>query len=233
MKNKIIYAGISVLLSACAPDLGNYDYTELDGPVVTGWPETVSILPQQSLNIPPETDGGMPEASYTYEWNQDDEVLYGDTNPDITGAFNTSFVWKDFSIGASFTYRVGADVELSTLLNKVENINESSLRYNQDRRALYDRWQKPGDHAKFKRIDDTNVTNMSSRFVGTENTLECSSINLGYRTSTAKWLKYIGATSVNFRIYMNDIFRISTIKEERGTNYPFERSVTCSVGFNF
>ena len=68
MKNKIIYAGISVLLSACAPDLGNYDYTELDGPVVTGWPETVSILTQQALNITPETEGGMPEDSYTYEW---------------------------------------------------------------------------------------------------------------------------------------------------------------------
>lgn len=197
---------------------------------------TTGLYVVRSAGIDPATGNEIfikKDGTYTYEWNQDDEVLYGDTNPDISGAFNTSFVWKDFSVGASFTYRMGGDVQLSTLLNKVENINSSSLQYNQDRRALYDRWQKPGDNAKFKRIDDTSVTNMSSRFVATENTLECSSINIGYRTSTAPWLKYIKATSVNFRIYMNNIFRISTIKEERGTNYPFERSITCSIGFNF
>ena len=197
---------------------------------------TTGLYVVRSAGIDPATGNEIfikKDGSYTYEWDQDDEVLYGDTNPDVSGALNTSFVWKDFSIGASFTYRLGGDMQLSTLLNKVENINTTSLQYNQDRRALYDRWQKPGDHAKFKRIDDTSTTNMSSRFVATENTLECSSINVGYRTATAKWLKTIKATSVNFRIYMNNIFRISSIKEERGTNYPFERSVTCSVGINF
>ncbi len=123
--------------------------------------------------------------------------------------------------------------ELRTLLNKVENIGDSSLKYNQDKRALYDRWQKPGDKVKFKRIDDTSATNMSSRFVAEENTLECTSINIGYRTSNAAWLKSIGATSISFNAYMNNIFRLSTIKEERGTSYPFERSVTFSMGINF
>lgn len=33
-----------------------------------------------------------------------------------------------------------------------------------------------GDVAKFKRIDDTSLTNMSSRFVADDNTLECKSI---------------------------------------------------------
>lgn len=36
--------------------------------------------------------------------------------------------------------------------------------YNQDKRALYDRWQKPGDKAKFKAIDNFESTPMSSRF---------------------------------------------------------------------
>ncbi|MFR7808551.1 MAG: hypothetical protein ACLU4N_04335 [Butyricimonas faecihominis] len=40
----------------------------------------------------------------------------------------------------------------------MEGLSASDLQYNQDKRALYDRWQKPGDVAKFKRIDDTSLT---------------------------------------------------------------------------
>lgn len=197
---------------------------------------TTGMYVVRSAGIDPATGNEIfikKDGTYTYEWKQEDEVLYGDTNPDWQGAFQTSFVYKDFTFGASFTYRIGGMSQLTTLLNKVENIGESALKYNQDKRALYDRWQKPGDKVKFKRIDDTSATNMSSRFVAEENTLQCNSINIGYRTSNAAWLKYIGATSVSFNAYMNDIFRLSTIKEERGTSYPFERSVTFSMGLNF
>ena len=129
---------------------------------------------------------------------------------------------------------MGGDVQLTTLLNKVENISESALtNYNHDVRALTERWQKPGDIAKFKRIDDRSNTPMSSRFVATENTLQCSSINIGYRTTRAKFLKSIGATSLNVTAYMNDIFRISNIKEERGLDYPFQRSFSLSFGIGF
>ena len=102
---------------------------------------------------------------------------------------------------------------LSTLFNKVEGLSASDLQYNQDKRALYDRWQKPGDVAKFKRIDDTSLTNMSSRFVADDNT--------------------IGLSSLNFRVYMNDIFRVSTVKEERGLDYPFQRAVSASLSVRF
>ena len=74
---------------------------------------------------------------------------------------------------------------------------------------------------------------MSSRFMETENTLKCTSINLGYRTSTAHFLKYIGASSFSVNAYMNDIFRLSSVKEERGLDYPFQRSVTISLGVSF
>ena len=162
-----------------------------------------------------------------------DAVEYADTNPDMQGSFNTSFTYKGFSFGAAFTYRIGGYTQLNALLSKVENINDNALKYNQDRRALHDRWKQPGDRTKFKRIDDTSNTPMSSRFVEKENTLQCSSINVGYRTTTAPFLKYIGATSLNVTAYMNDIFRLSTIKEERGLDYPFQRSVTLSFGIGF
>lgn len=38
---------------------------------------------------------------------------------------------------------------------------------------------------------------------------------------------------MNFRVYMNDIFRISSFKEERGLDYPFARSVSFSLGVRF
>lgn len=190
----------------------------------------------RSAGIDPATGNEIfirKDGTYTYEYNIDDEVLYGDSNPDVSGTLNTSFTYKGFSCSVAFSYSLGADIQLSTLLNKVENISEDMLKYNQDARALTARWKKPGDRAKFKRIDDTTPTYMSSRFMETENTLKCTSINLGYRTSTAHFLKYIGASSFSVNAYMNDIFRLSSVKEERGLDYPFQRSVTISLGVSF
>lgn len=202
-----------------------------DGASLTG------LYVVRSAGIDPATGNEIfikKDGTYTYEYSQNDEVLYGDSNPDIQGSINTSLTWKDFSFGASFSYRMGGDVQLSTLLNKVENISESALtNYNHDVRALTDRWKKPGDIAKFKRIDDRSTTQMSSRFMATENTLQCTSINVGYRTTRAKFLKTIGATSLNVTAYMNDIFRISNVKEERGLDYPFQRSFSLAFGIGF
>lgn len=163
------------------------------------------------------------DGSYTFKWDSADEVICGDSTPDVEGAFGTSFYWKGFSVNAIFSYRYGGQAFLSTLFNKVENISDVQVKYNQDKRALYDRWQKPGDIAKFKRIDDTSTTNMSSRFIADDNTLELSTVSVGYETTAGKWLQSIGASSFNVRIYGNSLFRLSTIKEERGIDYPFSR----------
>lgn len=173
------------------------------------------------------------DGTYTYKWDANDEVIVGDATPDIQGNFGASVRWKNWSGSVNFRYRAGGEAQLTTLLNKVENINQQSIAYNQDRRALTERWQKPGDIVNFKRISDTSKTNMSSRFIMTENTLECTSISIGYEDTTSKWLRPVGLTSAYFRIYANDIFRLSTIKEERGIDYPFQRSVSASIGLRF
>lgn len=173
------------------------------------------------------------DGSYTFKWDSADEVICGDSTPDVEGSFGTSFYWKGFSVNAIFSYRYGGQAFLSTLFNKVENISYVQVKYNQDKRALYDRWQKPGDIAKFKRIDDTSTTNMSSRFIADDNTLELSTVSVGYETTAGKWLQSIGASSFNIRIYGNNLFRLSTIKEERGIDYPFSRRISASVGIRF
>ena len=38
---------------------------------------------------------------------------------------------------------------------------------------------------------------------------------------------------MTIRANMNDIFRCSTIKAERGTSYPFARTVSFSVNMTF
>lgn len=173
------------------------------------------------------------DGSYTFKWDSADEVICGDSTPDVEGSFGTSFYWKGFSVNAIFSYRYGGQAFLSTLFNKVENISDVQVKYNQDKRALYDRWQKPGDIAKFKRIDDTSTTNMSSRFIADDNTLELSTVSVGYETTAGKWLQSIGASSFNIRIYGNNLFRLSTIKEERGIDYPFSRRISASIGIRF
>lgn len=190
----------------------------------------------RSAGIDPMTGNELfikKDGSYTYEWDSADEVVCGDSTPDIEGSFGTYAYWKGFSFNIIFSYRYGGQTTLSTLFNKVENISSAQRNYNQDKRALYDRWQKPGDVAKFKRIDDTSTTNMSSRFIADDNTLQCTSISFGYETTAGKWLQAIGASSFNVRIYGNDLFRFSTVKEERGIDYPFSRNISASVGIRF
>lgn len=190
----------------------------------------------RSLGIDPMSGNEVflkKDGTYTYEWDSSEEVICGDLTPDAEGNLGSTVRYKGFSLGVNFHYKWGGQAFLRTLFDKVENISETAIKYNQDKRALYDRWQKPGDIAKYKRIDDTSATPMSSRFIMDENTLECQSLSLGYDTTTASWLRPIGVSYFSFRVYMNNLFRISTIKEERGLSYPYERSVSASLSLRF
>ena len=172
------------------------------------------------------------DGTQTFEFDYNDEVIVGNSDPKLEGVIGSSFYWKGLSASINFRYRVGGQIFLSALYNKVENISDQDVYYNQDKRALYDRWQKTGDVAKFKAISLNETTPMSSRFVADENTLSCESVSIGYETQ-ARWLRHFGASSMTIRGYMNDIFRISTVKNERGLDYPFARSVAFSLGIRF
>lgn len=172
------------------------------------------------------------DGSYTFKYDANDEVVVGSSTPDLEGIIGTSFYYKGFSASVNFRYRVGAKVFASALYNKVENISETALYYNLDRRALHDRWQNPGDHARFKAISIDDTTPMSSRFVLNESYIAGESISIGYETS-ARWLRVVGVQGASLRFYMNDIFRLASFKEERGTDYPFSKSFSLSVSLRF
>ena len=172
------------------------------------------------------------DGSQTFIFDYTDEVVVGNSTPKIEGVIGSSFYYKGFSASINMRYRLGGQIFMRTLFEKVENISTRAIQYNQDKRALYDRWKKPGDIAKFKAISMQESTRMSSRFVMDENTLSGESISLGYETQ-APWLKHIGASSLSLRGYMNDIFRLSSVKDERGLDYPFARNVSFSMRLLF
>lgn len=169
----------------------------------------------------------------TFVHNYQDEVIVGNSDPDFEGVIGTNLYYKGFSASLNLRYRIGGQAFMQTLYNKVENITFSGVALNQDRRALYDRWKYPGDNAKFKAISNSEVTPMSSRFIEDNNMLIGEAFSLGYENSTASWLKTVHASSITFRAYTNDIFHLSTIKNERGIDYPFARSVSFSAGIRF
>ena len=130
-------------------------------------------------------------------------------------------------------YIRAADIDtLHELYEKVENISVTGLSQNQDKRALYDRWQKPGDKAKFKGISQTDITPISSRFVQDNNYIAIESVRLAYEFPQ-RWMERIRFSGLTVSAYMNDICRFSTIKDERGISYPFARSVSMSISVNF
>lgn len=169
----------------------------------------------------------------TFVHNYNDEVIVGNSDPDLEGIIGTNFFYKGFTASLNLRYRFGGQAFMQTLFEKVENISTTGVALNQDRRALYDRWKKPGDNALFKAISRTEQTQMSSRFVADNNMLIGEAFSIGYENSTASWLKAVHASSITLRAYMNDIFHLSTIKNERGIDYPFARSVSFSAAVRF
>lgn len=194
-----------------------------------------AIWAVRSAGIDPATGKELfikKDGSYSFEYDVNDEVVVGNTEPKMEGVLGTTFYYKGFSFGCYLRYRVGGQIFNSDLYNKVENIDLSSINYNQDRRALYDRWSTPGQEAQFKGISMVQKTDKSSRFVMDENTLTGESFNVGYEF-TQPFIKKVGLSSLTLQANMNDIFRVSTVKAERGIDYPFARTVSFSVSAIF
>lgn len=186
----------------------------------------------KSAGIDPSTGKELyirPDGSFTYDYSYDDEQVCGNSRPDLEGIVGTSFTWHGFSANVNFRYQLGAEVFNTALMNKVENID---YYYNQDKRALYERWQKPGDIVAFKNIRDANTSPMSSRFIQTENTLSLESIQLGYEWFDG-WIERAHLGSCKVFVSMRDAFRISTIRAERGIEYPYARTLEAGLSLNF
>ena len=115
------------------------------------------------------------------------------------------------------------------MAEKIENVN---YMVNNDRRALTERWQHPGSIARYKAVRDNSVTKATSRFVQKERYLSLASLRLSYMVPRQRLLNS-WMSMLKLSITANDLFYLSSIRQERGLAYPYTRSVTFSALVNF
>lgn len=191
-----------------------------------------AIYAVRSLGIDPATGKEVfldRFGNSTMVWDARDQVIAGNTQPKFEGYFGTNTDIGNFSFNLSFNYRFGGQVYNNTIIDRVENAN---LYYNVDRRVLEQRWTKEGDIKPYRSIRDTDPVRASSRFVEDENTLSLASARISYSLKKELTQK-MGMRHMKFSVYMNDLFRLSTVKRERGTAYPFARTVSFSLQTKF
>ncbi|MFD2553121.1 SusC/RagA family TonB-linked outer membrane protein [Sphingobacterium tabacisoli] len=169
----------------------------------------------------------------TYNYDPDNIVKVGTAQPLAEGVLRGSLTYKGFTANVLLRYIFRKDNLNTALFNKVENISLKNVENNQDKRALYDRWQKPGDISQFKAISITNTTPISSRFVQKENTFSGESISLGYEFRDQRWLDGLKLSNLRINTFFNDIFYSSTVRRERGIDYPFTKNVSMSIYATF
>lgn len=193
-----------------------------------------SIYGMKSLGISP-TNGKeiylRRNGDVTDVWSADEWTIIGDTAPKGQGSFGYALSYKQLSMFASFLYTFGGDAYNNTLVSYVENADIKND--NVDKRVLLDRWQKPGDITTMKDIRDRNVTTgASSRFVQKNNTLQWSSLTMSYNFRPEQ-LKKLHLSDLRLSFTMNDLFYWSTIRQERGLDYPYSRSFNLTTNIIF
>lgn len=190
----------------------------------------------KSLGIDPATGREMfltKEGQYTFDYSAANIANVGNTVANMEGVISTNLRYKQFTFGLGLRYRIGGDIYNSALFNKVENISYTNITNNQDKRALYERWKQPGDISQFKGISQTSTTPISSRFVQSNNTLSSESLNIGFLFNNEPWLKSLGLESLSTNFMANDFLYFSTVRRERGIDYPYARTFAFSLKASF
>lgn len=192
--------------------------------------QSLGIDPGSGLEVFLKADG-----SHSFDYDPADLKVVANSRPVVEGVISSTLRVKALTMGAYIRYSLGSSRFNDALYNKVENISFDDLAFNQDKRALQGRWQRPGDVAEFRGISLTDFTPISSRFVQKENIFSGESISLGYelQSATTPWLKVARLQNLRFTAFMNNIFRLSNIVSERGTDYPFANTVSFSINASF
>ena len=168
----------------------------------------------RSLGIDPATGDEIfltKDGETTTEWKAEDQVVCGDAMPKCSGTFGINMDYRGIFLNMSFYYQFGGQIYNQTLVDRVENANVS---LNVDKRIYNAVWKKPGD-----RVD--------------LNELRLSSLNVGYDFRHCTFLKKSRLQQLKASFYMDDVFRASTVKTERGLTYPFARTFSFSLQATF
>lgn len=228
-KNRILKIGHS-LRNKDAQGLGRSplpvrSYTEGESMTALRVFPSLGISPTNGREVFLRSDG-----SYTYRYDWKDRKVVGDTTPTIAGnlGLSVSFLGQ-WEFALSCLYRLGASLYNQTLATKVEGHNPMD---NADYRVLQGRWSAVGMLAPYKNIAHTDHTPATSRFVFKEYALEGSSLTISHRCSK-RLIQRIGLKQMHIVATLNDFFHWSSIKRERGLDYPFSRQVQLSINLGF
>lgn len=191
-----------------------------------------SIWAVRSLGIDPATGNEIyltKDGKISTEWRTEDQVVCGDAMPKCTGNFGLNMDYRGIFLNMSFYYRLGGQIYNQTLVDRVEN---AYIGLNVDKRIYDSVWKQPGDRVNFA-YHAFKSTKPSSRFVQDLNELSLSTLNVGYDFRHCPFINRIGLEQLKLSFYMNDVFRASTVKLERGLDYPFARTYSFSLQTTF
>ena len=192
-----------------------------------------SIWAVRSLGIDPGSGQEVylkKDGEISYLWDAADQLVAGTTEADLTGNFGLSWSYKGFNINASMRYRFGGQMYNSTLVSKVEN---ADIRQNVDRRLITGRWRQPGDIAFYKALSSTISTQPTTRFVEDNNTLTLASFSFSYDFQELRQIQAWGLSRLRVTASTADAFEWASTTIERGTAYPFARTMQLSINASF
>lgn len=177
------------------------------------------------------------EGQLTKQWNAKDQIAAGVEDSKYLGNFGFNAEYKGIGASVTFTFLGGGDLYNKTLVDKVEH---ADIRYNVDKRVFYGRWKQRGEETQFRRIKDEyrhpvidirteeGETRSTTRFVQKNNELNLSAVSL-YYDFNRNWIKRYGFERLRLQANMNNVWKWSTIEIERGTTYPFARTLSISL----
>lgn len=164
------------------------------------------------------------DGSLTFTYDPNDKVAMGNTIAKLEFALSTSFSWKGFSMYAGMNITCGGWLYNSTRASKVEGIDITG---NVDRRAFTERWHHVDDKVYYIGYDrNFPGGHQTERFLEKRNEFYLSTLGFSYEFKP-EWVRHIYLKRLSIGVTFSDVLRLSTVKFERGTSYPYMR------GFNF
>ncbi|KAA6319856.1 hypothetical protein EZS27_030296, partial [termite gut metagenome] len=179
------------------------------------------------------------DGTITYTYSPNDLVVAGDELPKYLGNAGITTEYKGVGINITLRFLGGADYYNNTLVNRVENIDPV---YNVDKRVLTGRWQERGQETQYKKlgtfqyegesVNYPEVTRPTTRFIQKRDELDIAAVSLYYEFPHS-YIEKLFMQRLRLSFYMNDIHKFSSIRVERGTQYPFARNMSFSLTTTF
>lgn len=198
---------------------------------------SLGIDPSNGREIYVKRDG-----STTYLWNAEDMIAAGNSLPKFTGVFGISGEYKGIGLNITGRYLGGNQLYNQTLVDRVENVD---MAYNVDKRVINSRWLYPGQDALFKRLGIFSYTDAdgrpvqarertraSTRFVQNRDEITIGAVSAYYQFND-NLVKRMGMQRLRVGANMNEIATLSSIRIERGTDYPFARTLSVFLSATF